>query len=187
MSLLAIEHDVTAGSARGRKASPSLAGSLTRTRTPQIRLLDCAQVEELQELLLCLDRESRWRRFGHAASDETLLTHARGALAAASCVIGIALDGALRGVLELYSCAPQPFCEAALVVDAQWRRRGLGFALLCAAARWAGATPDRGIRLIFTRDNWPMRKLASKAHARFDLVLGEFCAEIAPAKLNGAK
>jgi GNAT superfamily N-acetyltransferase len=106
--------------------------------------------------------------------------HAHHALTTASCVIGVSVDGTLRGILELYSCAPQPFCEAALVVDPRWRRRGLGFALLHAATRWVGGTSSGSIRLIFTRDNWPMRKLASKAGARFDLVLDEICAEVAP-------
>jgi hypothetical protein len=175
MSLLGIEHD-----------RPSLAGSLAHARAPHVWLLDCEQVEEFEEFLLRLDRDSRWRRFGHAASDEALQAHARSALAAASCVIGVSLDGTLRGALEIYSCAPQPFCEAALVVEPQWRRRGLGFAMLRAAARFAREASAGGIRLIFTRDNWPMRKLASKADARFDLVLDEFCAEVAPAKLCGA-
>ena len=87
-------------------------------------------------------------------------------------------------LIEIYPCVPHAFCEAALVVEPAWRRRGLGFALLRAAAR---LVPENGnIRLIFTRDNWPMRKLADKAHARLDLVLDELCAEIAPARLTGA-
>ena len=183
MSLLAIEQDF-AGASCDRKSRPSLACSLSRARAAQTFLLDCAQLEEFQEFLLGLDRDSRWRRFGHAASDDALLAHARNALAAASCVIGIALDGRLRGALEVYSCAPQPFGEAALVVDAQWRRRGLGFALLRAAAGWACENSVGSLRLIFTRDNWPMRRLASKANARFDLVLDEICAEITHAKLQ---
>src|ERR687883_681015 len=77
----------------------------------------------------------------------------------AACIIGIAADGRLRGVLELYSCAPQAHCEAALVVEPAWRRRGLGTALLRAAMRHAGEGALGPIRLIFTRDNWPMRKL----------------------------
>jgi len=185
MSLVAYEHDFNGDLAPGVKAEPSLAGSLAR-HVPQIALIDDDQIDVVQDFLLRLDRESRWRRFGHAASDAALVAHARTALDEASGVIGIAIDGTLRGILEIYSCAPRPFCEAALVVDPAWRRRGLGFALLRAAARFSCNSGGGGIRLIFTRDNWPMRKLADRAQARFDLVLDEISAEIAPARLGGA-
>ncbi len=33
--------------------------------------------------------------------------------------------------------------------------------------------------MIFSRNNWPMRKLASRADARFDLVLDEIVADVA--------
>jgi len=171
---LAAEYDVT--------PNPSLAGSRARARGPQILLIDDAQHDAYQDFLLRLDRDSRWRRFGHVVSNDTLRDYARHALADAACVIGIAYDGRLRGVLEIYSCAPQPYCEAALVVDPAWRRRGLGYALLRAAANVAHEASLGPIRLIFTRDNWPMRKLAAKADARLDLVLDEICAEVAPAQ-----
>jgi GNAT superfamily N-acetyltransferase len=135
---------------------------------------------ELQEFFLRLDRDSRCRRFGHAASDHVVAAHAAAALEDA-CVIGVLVDEILRGVLEIYSCAPHGLPEAALVVDQGWRRRGLGWSLLRAAA----ANETQGLRLIFTRDNWPMRQLASKAKARFDLVLDEICAEVTPARLRG--
>lgn len=185
MSLVALEHDFKSDFAQSVKGDPSLAGSLVR-HAPQLALIDEDQLDVLQDFLLRLDRDSRWRCFGHAASDDTLVVHARTALDEASGVIGVTIDGTLRGILEIYSCAPRPFCEAALVVEPQWRRRGLGFALLRAAARFSCERGAGGIRLIFTRDNWPMRKLADKAQARFDLVLDELCAEIAPARLGAA-
>jgi GNAT superfamily N-acetyltransferase len=135
---------------------------------------------ELQDFLLRLDRDSRCRRFGHAASDDIVAAYAVTALEDAS-VIGVFVDEILRGALELYCCAPHG-SEAALVVDQNWRRRGLGWALLRAAVAAVGEA--QGIRLIFTRDNWPMRHLASKANARFDLVLDEICAEVTPARLR---
>jgi ribosomal protein S18 acetylase RimI-like enzyme len=183
MSLVAVALD-SKPSLVDVRPDPSLAGSLLR-EGPQVTLIDDGQLDVLQEFLLRLDRESRCRRFGHAASDDALTAHAQTALSEATCVIGVAVDGTLRGILEIYSCAPRPFCEAALVVEPAWRRRGLGFAMLRAAARFSCARGAGGIRLIFTRDNWPMRKLADKAHARFDLVLDEICAEIAPARLGG--
>jgi GNAT superfamily N-acetyltransferase len=161
-----------------------------RTQTPRHRLgtlavrterLGREHAAELQEFFLRLDRGSRCRRFGHAASDEVVAAHAMTALEDATCVIGVCVDELLRGALEIYSCAPNGPPEVALVVDQDWRRRGLGWALLRAAV----ASETGGIRLIFTRDNWPMRQLAGKANARFDLVLDEICAEITPARLLG--
>jgi GNAT superfamily N-acetyltransferase len=141
--------------------------------------LDRTHRDELQDFLTRLDRDSRCRRFGHAATDELLLTHAVKALSEASCVMGIFADQALRGVLELYSCKPAPILEGAIVVEQAWRRRGFGASLLRAGLGWACGARENSVRLIFTRDNWPMRQLASKANARFDLVLDEICAEVA--------
>jgi GNAT superfamily N-acetyltransferase len=174
MSLAACEYDA--------KPNPSMIGSLARAPVRQILVLDDAQRDALQDFLLRLDRESRSRRFGHVVSDATLRDYVRHALEDAACVIGIAADGRLRGLLELYSCAPARHCEAALVVEPTWRRRGLGFALLRAAMQHARDGSLGPIRLIFTRDNWPMRKLVAKADARLDLVLDEICAEVAPAR-----
>jgi len=166
------------------------------TKTPRVRSGPLAPLTqrlgrehraELQDFLLRLDRDSRCRRFGHAASDDVLAAHAVTALEDAW-VIGAFVDDPgdcageiLRGALEIYSCAPQGTPEVALVVDQTWRRRGFGWALLRAAA---AASEEQGFRLIFTRDNWPMRQLASKANARFDLVLDEICAVVTPARLH---
>jgi GNAT superfamily N-acetyltransferase len=184
MSLVEVEPEFRPAPSRERRSAPSLAGSLARG--PQLARVAAVERERLQEFLLRLDRDSRLRRFGHAASDAALCAHARTAVSQASVVLGVERDGGLRGVLEIYSCAPHPFCEAALVVEPGWRCQGLGFALLRAAARFCCAHDSGGIRLIFTRDNWPMRRLADKAEARFDLVLDEICAEVAPARLAGA-
>jgi GNAT superfamily N-acetyltransferase len=168
MALLGLEH----GRSQTARHRPAPA---VRTQP-----LDREQTCELQDFLLRLDRESRCRRFGHAASDEIMAAHAMTALEDATCVIGVFVDDVVRGVLEIYSCAPKGAPEVALVVDRDWRRRGLGWALLRAAV----ASEAQGIRLIFTRDNWPMRRLACKANARFDLVLDEICAEITLARLH---
>lgn len=166
----------------GAKVTPSTAGSSARAPMRQTVFLNDAQRDALQDFLLRLDRDTRGRRFGHVVSDDMLRDHARRALEEAVCVIGIAADGRLRGVLELYSCAPQAHCEGALVVETAWRRRGLGSALLRAAMRHARDSSLGPIRLIFARDNWPMRSLVARADAHFDLVLDEICAEVAPAR-----
>lgn len=145
----------------------------------RIRQLDHSNAVALTDLLLRLDRESRCRRYGWAASDAALAAHAARALATAY-VIGVTVDDVLRGVLELYADGPGAPAEAAIVVEQGWRRRGLGWALVQAARARRGN--QSGLRFIFTRDNWPMRQLASKASARFDLLLDEICADVAPVR-----
>ncbi len=149
----------------------------------RIELLNADCLDELKDFFVRLDRDTRCRRFGHAAADDMLRSHAAKALVDAEWVIGIYAHGDLRGVLEIYSCVPHPFVEVALVVEKDWRRRGLGWSLLCAAMSIAGKAEAKTLRLLFTRDNWPMRKLTNKANARFDLILDEICADIS-ARVN---
>jgi GNAT superfamily N-acetyltransferase len=152
----------------------------TDTRRAEIRQLAVEDIAEVQSFLLRLDRSSRCARFGHAASDACLCAHANEALSNAIYTIGAFVDDELHGILEIYSCVPQDYCEVALVVEQNWRRRGYGWNLLCAARQWTSGMNEVRIRLIFPRNNWPMRELANKANARFDLVLDEICADIGP-------
>jgi GNAT superfamily N-acetyltransferase len=144
-----------------------------------IRCLGQPDENELRRVLLGLEPSARRSRFGQAASDSYLTSHAKSALANADWIIGAFIDESLRGVVELYKCEPHNYVEAAFVVEQEWRRRGLGWALLRAAASAATQHNTHALRMIFSRHNWPMRKLADKAKARFDLVLDEISADIA--------
>lgn len=150
-----------------------------RERGHGVERLGEPHLGEIEDLLLRLDRETRCHRFGHVVTDAALRAHAAKSVRDASSLIGVYAGGSLRGLLELYPCAPGSKVEAAVVVERDWRRRGLGWLLLRAAIRSARGSEARVLRLIFPRDNWPMRKLADKANARLDLVLDEICAEIA--------
>ena len=119
-------------------------------------------------------------------TDEALRVYARKAIALATCVIGVEVAGELRGVLELYAGGPASWAEVALVVEKSWRQRGLGWAMLSEAGRSADTAGTQTLRLIFSRHNWPMRKLASKAQARIDLDLDEICADIPASALPSA-
>ncbi len=153
---------------------------------PRTRRLDHEQLGELEDFLVGLDQETRCRRFGYSQTDEALRIYARKAITLATCVIGVEVAGELRGVLELYAGGPASWAEVALVVEKSWRQRGLGWAMLSEAGRSADTAGMQTLRLIFSRDNWPMRKLASKAQARIDLDLDEICADIAPSALPRA-
>src|SRR3954470_2170252 len=139
MALLGIEYDI-------RPRSSPLRSSLA-SGVAQTRLLSREHLGELQDFFVRLDRDSRCRRFGHAASDECVVARAGTALEDAACLIGVFVDDSLRGVLEIYCCDPHRYWEAALVVSRDWRRRGLGWTLLRAAAIWASAARRDSIRL----------------------------------------
>src|SRR4051794_6380815 len=88
-----------------------------------IECLTAERLDEVEDFFCRLERDTRCRRFGPAAADDTLRSHAAKAFLDADCVIGVYAQGDLRGVLEIYSCAPHPFVEVALVVEKDWRRR----------------------------------------------------------------
>jgi GNAT superfamily N-acetyltransferase len=132
----------------------------------------------LQNLLLSLDPLSRYCRFAFTSDDAHLVRHATHALSTATWIAGAFPDRDLRGVIELYRHKDSSVVEAAIAVEAGWRRRGIGAALLRAAAAWATDADVKSIRLIFSAGNWPMRKLVSKANARLDLEFGEICADV---------
>ena len=149
-----------------------------KTFRPLIIGLDLSQEAELVRLLLALDAPSRVSRFLFAASDRSLIEHARRALSTAAWVAGAIVEGGLRGIAEIYDIGATGGVEAAFLVDRDWRRQGLGTALLRASQHWAAESKRAAIRMVFSRGNWPMRRLASTANARLDLALDEISAEL---------
>jgi GNAT superfamily N-acetyltransferase len=59
--------------------------------------------------------------------------------------------------LSSRSAALHGDAEVAFAVDADWRRLGLGSALLEAATRWAEHAGVVTLRMVISRNNWPMR------------------------------
>ena len=139
------------------------------TRCREIRRLDPATDPDFQRMLARLDAHSR-QRPTHPAGNSHQLSFG---------MIGIYVEHTLAGALALYDCAHPGRAHVAFAVDPQWRRRGLGWALLNAATRVAADARANHLRLIFSRQNWAMRQIARKADARLDLLMGEICADIA--------
>ena len=138
----------------------------------EVRRLDRHHENEIAQVLFSLSVQDRCRRFGHAVSDTHLLGHVTIALAN-SVIIGALVDGRVRGISEIYGCGRNEHAEAAFVVEHNWRRQGLGFALLRAAIQISAQAESCTLRIICSRDNWPMRSLGSKANGRFDILLDE--------------
>jgi GNAT superfamily N-acetyltransferase len=135
---------------------------------PAIRPLVGNDYDELCRLFLCLDAAGRCSRFGHAASDNFLARHCKHAVTHSVCIAGAFIDGRIRGVVEVYDARPNDYVEAAFVVEKDWRRQGLGWALLCTAAQIAA----------LSRHDWAMRGLAAKSGGRLDFLLGEMCVDL---------
>jgi GNAT superfamily N-acetyltransferase len=136
----------------------------------------------LRRLFWSLDRVGRCRRFGAAVSDAGIAAYAEHALATAHWTAGAFVGGELRGVVELHASENPALAEAAFVVEAGWRRRGLAGALLTCARTFALDASYEAIRMIFSRHDWPMRALASKVGAKLDLLFDEIVAEVAVAE-----
>jgi GNAT superfamily N-acetyltransferase len=144
-----------------------------------IRCLGDQDEGALCRLMLSLEPSTRCSRFGQAASDAALANHAKCALANADWIVGAFLEDRLQGVVEIYSGGPGDGAEAAFVVERESRRQGLGWALLRAAMEIAANAEKKTLRMIFSRHNWGMRKLAAKAGGRLDVILGEIVVDVA--------
>jgi GNAT superfamily N-acetyltransferase len=144
---------------------------------PSIARLDSGHEAQLSALLCGLDRASRINRFGHPASDALVRAYAKEAVAGAAYVAGVFAAGRLIGVVEVFAIRDR-VAEVAFAVDADWRRQGLGSALLEAATCWAELAGVATLRMLISRNNWPMRQLAHKAGARLDFDLDEIRADV---------
>jgi GNAT superfamily N-acetyltransferase len=71
--------------------------------------------------------------------------------------------------------------EAAFVVDPLWCRLGIGTALLRASIAWARVSGIDTLRMVFSRSNWAVQKLAGKGAANFTVSEEEVSADLSVA------
>jgi GNAT superfamily N-acetyltransferase len=144
-----------------------------------VRRLSAADVPAICRLFLGLDMASRYPRFAGSCSDEAMTRHSYFVMAKAVFVLGVYVRDDLRGVLEAHECAVRGgVAEVALVVEREWRRQGLGIAMVSTAMTWGRDHDIDVLRFVFSRHNWPMRQLMVSAGARIDISLDEINAEI---------
>jgi GNAT superfamily N-acetyltransferase len=155
-------------------ASRRLPAGATR---PYIKQLGHQHEAQLSAFLCGLDTSARIARFGQPVTDVRVQAYAKEATAGAAYMAGALDAGRLIGVAEVFATR-DGVAEVAFAVDADWRRRGLGSALLEAATRWAEHAGIATLRMFIRRNNWPMRQLAHKAGARLDFDLDEIVADI---------
>lgn len=142
---------------------------------------------DVARLLLDLDPASRVGRFNCAVCDAVLIRHSQQALIATCWLAGIFIGDDLRGIVEAYEMTPPGLVELAFLVDRAWRRRRLGTALLEAAVQWAAESDRVLLRMVFSTNNWPMRRLASSARAELDLAFDQVVADIPIARVASAR
>jgi GNAT superfamily N-acetyltransferase len=144
---------------------------------PDILRLNEQDESEFCRILFGLEPQARCSRFGHAVSNNYLANHAKCALGNATCMVGAFVNDRLRGVVEVRDAGIH--AEAAFVVERDWRRRGIGWALLNSAMQIAAEVEANTLRMIFSRHNWPMRRLAGKTKGSLDLILDEISYDVA--------
>ena len=144
----------------------------------RIQALDFSHCTHFQRILSGLDQSPLRHRVGPLTRDDCLNEHANRALATAPRIFGVFVGESLQGILELYDGEAPGHVDVTLVVERPWRNKGLGWALLGAAMEWVRHSETRAIRMVFSRNNWPMRALAHKANARLTLAFDEICASI---------
>jgi GNAT superfamily N-acetyltransferase len=144
----------------------------------RIQSLDFRHRTHLQRILSGLEQSSLRHRVGPLARDDCPNERANWALATTSRIFGVFVGESLQGMLKLHDSEAAGHVDVTLVVERPWRNKGLGWALLGAAMQWVRRSETRTIRMIFSRNNWPMRALAHKANAQLTLVFDEICASI---------
>lgn len=114
--------------------------------------------------LMRLSPEDRGARFMAAAGEAQVRAHVERRFPRCETVIGWFAGGILRAVAEI--AVNGKTAEAALTVEAPWRRRGIAAALLARAVRQAQMAGARELVLYTAASNRPLLALARKAGAR---------------------
>jgi len=147
-----------------------------------IRKLWIGETDAYRDHLLRLDRESRYRRFSGAVSDEVIARHAATANEIGAVVHGFFVDGVMRGAAELRQNGSMfsHEAEAAFSIEQPWQSHGVGTELL---ERTLLSARNRGInslRMDCLAENQRMQQLARKFEAEFSFDFGSVTGEVDP-------
>jgi GNAT superfamily N-acetyltransferase len=147
-----------------------------------IRKLWIGETDAYRDHLLRLDRESRYRRFSGAVSDEVIARHAATANEVGVVVHGFFVDRVLRGAAELRHNGSlfSHDGEAAFSIEQPWQSHGVGTELLqrtLLSARNRGIT---SLRMDCLAENQRMQQLARKFEAEFSFDFGSVTGEVDP-------
>lgn len=146
----------------------------------RIRKLRASETAALTAFYLALDPETRRSRFHGAVGDDFLHRHVA-TLAAHGLAFGYFDGDRLVGVGELFPGRGYGAStgEAAFVVLAQMRRRGIAGRLMVTVLRAAANRRCRSVRIVSLRNNWAMRKIAANTAAALSITCDELEGTIA--------
>jgi GNAT superfamily N-acetyltransferase len=144
----------------------------------KIKCLEIAPRADFHSILAPPNRASQRDRCGNALTAVGGVDRSTCARDEAVRAFGAFVGSRLLGLLKIYK-GGAGHVEVALIVERRWQNKGVGWALLSAAMEWRRQSDTQSMRLIFSRNNWPMRAIARKAGAQFNLVFGEIHADIA--------
>ena len=147
-----------------------------------IRKLWFSETDAYRDHLLRLDRESRYRRFSGAVSDEVIARHAATANEVGVVVHGFFVDRVLRGAAELRHNGSlfSHDGEAAFSIEQPWQSHGVGTELLertLLSARNRGIT---ALQMLCLTNNQRMQQLARKFEADLKFDFGSVVGEVDP-------
>ena len=147
-----------------------------------IRKLWINETDAYRDHLLRLDRDSRYRRFSGAVSDDFIARHAATANEAGVVVYGFFIDGVLRGAAELRPLGSvfSHEGEAAFSIEQPWQSHGVGTMLLertLLSARNRGIT---SLHMLCLAENQRMQQLARKFDAELSFDFGSVVGEVDP-------
>ena len=147
-----------------------------------VRKLWAGETDAYRDHLLRLDRDSRYRRFSGAVSEEFIARHAATANEIGVVVHGFFVEGTLRGAAELRRFGPSTKheAEAAFSSEQPWQSHGVGTVLL---ERTLLSARNRGITALHMHclaDNQRMQQLARKFEAGLKFDFGSVVGEVDP-------
>jgi GNAT superfamily N-acetyltransferase len=147
-----------------------------------IRKLWVGETDAYRDHLLRLDRESRYRRFSGAVSDDVIARHAATAKGLSVVVHGFFVDGVLRGAAELRQSGSlfSREAEAAFSIEQPWQSHGVGTGLLERTLLSARNRGIKSLRMDCLAENQRMRQLAHKFDAEFSFDFGSVVGEVDP-------
>lgn len=131
-----------------------------------LRTVFSAERMQLIDHFMRLDPEDLRRRFHGAMSSGALDAHVEEAFAPHRAVLGWYRHGVLRAAVELDEWSP--VVEAAVTVEAAYRGKGIGKALLARAIERAAMDGAHTLAVHTTRSNAPMVGLAKSLDARIE-------------------
>jgi GNAT superfamily N-acetyltransferase len=151
-----------------------------------IRKLWPTETDKFRDHLLRLDADNRRMRFASPVSDQFISDYAARMTEMGSIVFAYMSDDRVMAAAELRKLSVnwEPDAEAAFSVEAPYQHNGIGTALMGHVIRSARNRCVKHLYMSCLAENWRMRAIARKYHAKLRFEYGEVMGEIIPNEPN---